>query len=82
MKLIFITVKLNSISQILVRTGDRFPQRRQAQDRAPSATDTKTIPKKCQSSIAIPIAGNFFWLMRKFQAIGLIIRQMIEKTTD
>jgi hypothetical protein len=42
----------------------------------------KTIPKKCQSSIAITIGGNFFWLMRKFQAHSRIITQIIEKFTE
>ncbi|TRB04758.1 hypothetical protein EXN61_17665 [Agrobacterium tumefaciens] len=68
MKLIFNTVKLNSISCARLRIRSRFFPATRVPNRAPIATDTKTIPKKCQSSIAISTTGKFFWLMRKYQA--------------
>ncbi|MQB11468.1 hypothetical protein DXT96_16620 [Agrobacterium sp. ICMP 6402] len=68
MKLIFTTVKLNSISHAQLRTGDRFFPAIRMRNRAPPITAAKTIPKKCQSSRAISTTGKFFWLMDKFQA--------------
>ncbi|QCM00784.1 hypothetical protein CFBP6624_12035 [Agrobacterium tumefaciens] len=68
MKLIFKTVKLNSISHVQLRTGDRFFPAIRVRNRAPSTTAAKTIPKKCQSSRAISATGKFFWLMDEFQA--------------
>ncbi|TRA98811.1 hypothetical protein EXN68_18930 [Rhizobium rhizogenes] len=68
MKLIFTTVKLNSISHAQPRTGSRFFPAIRMRNRAPPITVAKTIPKKCQSSRAISATGKFFWLMGEFHA--------------
>ncbi|AAL43586.1 hypothetical protein F3P66_01210 [Agrobacterium fabrum] len=82
MKLVFRTVKQNSIYSGKSRIRNRFFQASGTRNSYSPATDAKTIPKKCQSSRAITAMGKFFWLMRIFRSQSLNLRHLNEKSSD